>query len=77
VIFSHILNDKNTYKEVFYMSILIGHSSIDENGRARGGQAGDQNGKEVYTREWYKASWDVLLRCKDSAMTEKMAVACE
>lgn len=59
------------------MSILIGHSSIDENRKARGGQAGDQNGKEVYTREWYKASWNVLLRCKDSAMAEKMAIACE
>lgn len=59
------------------MSILIGHSSIDENGKARGGQAGDQNGKEVCTRGWYKASWDVLLRCKDSAMAEKMAIACE
>lgn len=59
------------------MSILIGHSSIDENRKARGGQAGDQNGKEVCTREWYKASWNVLLRCKDSAMAEKMAVACE
>jgi hypothetical protein len=59
------------------MSILIGHSSIDENGKAYGGQAGDQNKKEVYTREWYKASWGVLLRCKDSAMAEKMAVACE
>lgn len=59
------------------MSILIGHSSIDENRKARGGQAGDQNGKEVCTREWYKASWNVLLRCKDSAMAEKMAIACE
>lgn len=59
------------------MSILIGHSSIDENGKARGGQGGDQTGKEVCKREWYKASWDVLLRCIDPAMTEKMAVACE
>ena len=59
------------------MSILIGHSSIDENGKARGGRSGDQTGKEVCKREWYKASWDVVLRCSDPAMTEKMAVACE
>ena len=59
------------------MSILIGHSSIDENGKARGGAAGDQNGKEVCKRNWYSASWDVVLRCTDPIITEKMAVACE
>ena len=59
------------------MSILIGHSSIDENGKARGGAAGDQNGKEVCKRNWYSASWDVVLRCTDPVITEKMAVACE
>lgn len=59
------------------MSILIGHSSIDENGKARGGAAGDQNRKEVCKRNWYSASWDVVLRCTDPVMAEKMAVACE
>lgn len=59
------------------MSVLIGHSSIDENGKARGGQGGDQTKKEVCKRNWYKASWDVVLRCTDPEITEKMAIACE
>lgn len=59
------------------MSVLIGHSSIDENGRAYNGQAGDQTKKEVCTRSWYNKSWDVVIRAKDAAMAEKMAVACE
>lgn len=29
------------------MSVKIGSARIDENGRARGGKAGDQTGKEV------------------------------
>ena len=59
------------------MSVLIGHSSIDENGRAYNGQAGDQTKKEVCTRSWYNKSWDVVIRAKDAAMAEKMAIACE
>lgn len=59
------------------MSVLIGHASIDENGRATGGRAGDQTKKEVCTRNWYSRSWDVVLRPIDSTMAEKMAIACE
>lgn len=59
------------------MSVLIGHASIDENGKAAGGIGGDQTKREVCTRNWYKASWDVLIRCTDSKMAEKMAKACE
>lgn len=48
------------------MAVKIGHASIDENGRAQGGKAGDQTGKEVCIRNWYKHSkgWRVL-RCTD------------
>ena len=35
------------------MAVLIGSARIDENGRAHGGKAGDQNGKEVSTQNWY------------------------
>ena len=35
------------------MSVMIGHASIDENGKARGGVAGDQTKREVCTRTWY------------------------
>lgn len=55
----------------------IGHASIDENKKAKGGRAGDQTGKEVCTRSWYSKPWDYLLRCKDSNKAELMAQACE
>lgn len=59
------------------MSVIIGHSSIDENGRAYNGTAGDQTAKEVCTRTWYNKSWDYVLRPTDSTIAEKMAKACE
>lgn len=55
----------------------IGHASIDENKKSRGGQPGDQTKKEVCTRTFYKKPWVYLLRCKDSKKAEKMAQACE
>ena len=59
------------------MSILIGHASIDENGQAHGGKAGDQTGKEVCIRTWYSGGWSVVLRPKSPAVAEAMARACE
>lgn len=59
------------------MSILIGHASVDENGKIAGGQAGDQTSKEVCTRQWYDKSWNVLIRCKDSSIAELIAKKCE
>lgn len=59
------------------MSIRIGHASIDENGKAHGGAAGDQNGKEVCIRQWYNKPWAVVLRPKDPAVAEGMAQAME
>lgn len=59
------------------MAILIGHASIDENRKAKGGQAGDQTQKEVYTRTWYDKGWDLVIRFEDSKMAEKAAIACE
>ena len=35
------------WEGVIQMSVKIGSARIDENGRARGGKAGDQTGKEV------------------------------
>lgn len=63
------------------MAILIGHASIDENGKASGGQAGDQTKKEVYTRSYYlhNKGW-YLLRPKNithaNAIAEAMLRAC-
>lgn len=59
------------------MSVLIGHASIDERGKVSGGQAGDQTGKEVYIRDWYNGSWNVVLRPVSEDVAEKMAAVCE
>lgn len=59
------------------MSVLIGHASIDENGNASGGRAGDQTGKEVCTRDWYAKGWNVLLRPVRADLAEKSAAAME
>lgn len=55
----------------------IGHASIDENGWAKQGKAGDQTGKEVCIRTWYSKPWQFLLRPKDTQIAEKIAKACE
>lgn len=57
--------------------VRIGHSSIDENGHATGGKAGDQTKKEVVIRNWYAKSWTVLLRPKKYSVAMKMVAACE
>ena len=59
------------------MSVRIGHASIDENGKANSGVAGDQNGKEVVIRDWYTKGWNVLLRPIRSSVAEISANACE
>ena len=59
------------------MAVKIGHASGSENGTITG-NAGDQTGREVYTRGWYKHSkgW-VTLRCKVPEMREHIARAME
>ena len=44
------------------MAVRVGSARIDENGKAYGGKAGDQTGKEVSTQNWYKSSkgWRVF-----------------
>lgn len=44
--------------------VKIANSGSDENGRYRGGRAGDQTGREWYIRDWYKYSsgWNCVLR---------------
>lgn len=59
------------------MAVKIGHASISEKGTISG-KAGDQTGKEVFTRNWYKHSkgW-VALRCTVPGMAEFIAEAME
>lgn len=60
------------------MSVKIGHASIDENGRAQNGKAGDQSKKEVCIRNWYlhNQGWYVL-RAKDKKVAENIAKCME
>ncbi len=56
------------------MSVKIGSARIDENGRATGGAAGDQTGREVSTQSWYRHNkgWRVF-RAKSAEAAEKIA----
>lgn len=54
--------------------VTICHSSIDERGKASGGIAGDQTGKEVCTRGWYSKNWKIVFRYKDREIAKKVAV---
>ena len=55
----------------------IAHASIDENKNTKGGQAGNQSGKEVCIREWYNKPWTVLLRHPDRQTREHIATIAE
>ena len=59
------------------MGILIGHASLGANGKISGDAAGDQNGKEVCTRQWYSKPWGLVLRPLDANVAEESAQACE
>ena len=59
------------------MAIKIGHASVDERGKATGGTGGDQTGKEVTVRRWYKGGWHTVLRPVRADLAEKSAKACE
>lgn len=58
------------------MSVIFGSARIDERGKAIGGKAGDQTGKEVSTQAWYKRleGWRVF-RAKDPAKRKLIAEA--
>lgn len=53
--------------------VKIAHASIDERGKISGGQAGNQNGKELCVRTWYLKPWNCVIRFKDPAMRQKVA----
>lgn len=57
--------------------VMIGHASIDENGKARAGNAGDQTGREVCTRDWYNKNWLCVLRPLRLDVAEKIALCME
>ena len=51
----------------------ISNSGSDENGAYKGGQAGDQTGKEWQMRSWYNRPWLVVLRHPDQKVGLKLA----
>lgn len=55
------------------MAVKIGHASIDERGKVSGGKVGDQTGKEICIRDWYKKPWNVMLICTDTKIADKAA----
>ena len=57
--------------------IKIAHASIDENGHAKNGKAGDQTGKEVCIRSWYSKPWSCVIRFTDKEMADKVAECME
>ena len=56
------------------MAVRIGSARLGENGRATGGKAGDQTGREVSEQPWYrhKKGW-VALRPVDAEKAHKIA----
>lgn len=59
------------------MSVKIGHASIDENGKAANGSAGDQTKKEVCIRDWYSKPWNKVLRPENSSIAAAIVKACK
>lgn len=45
--------------------VKISNSGSDENGRYKGGKAGDQTGNEWRIRDWYNRPWNCVLRHPD------------
>ena len=41
------------------MAVKIGHASLDERGKIKGGVAGNQK-KELCIRTWYAKSWKLV-----------------
>lgn len=54
----------------------IGHASNGENG-IKNNRSGDQTGREVCIRSYYKKNWHTVLRAKDSKVADRMAYNCE
>ena len=55
-------------------TVYVGGASIDEKGKANGGKAGNQTGKELKKQPWYLHSkgWRVF-RAKNSNVALNMA----
>jgi hypothetical protein len=61
------------------MVVKIGHAKADENGKAKGGLAGDQTNQEVVIQDWYlrTGGWSKVFRAKEIKVSEAIAKAME
>lgn len=55
------------------------HAVCDENGKARGGIAGDQTGKEIREAKWYvrEGGWAQYIECTDEAIAGRAVIIAE
>lgn len=51
----------------------ISNSGHDQNGRYKGGKAGDQTGTEWQIISWYRRPWNVVIRLKNRAAADLLA----
>lgn len=56
---------------------MVSNSGHDENGKFKGGVAGDQSKNEWYIRPWYNNSWGVVLRHPNEAVRNMIATLAE
>lgn len=61
-----LLNDNNHV--AVWLGDCLAQASIDENGRIRGGQAGDQTDHETNVRSYYNYPWNCYLRWGGAAI---------
>ena len=61
------------------MAVKIGHASINEFGKVKGGKKGDQTGREVCVRTYYvhKKTWGAVIRPNDPKDAEILASTME
>lgn len=57
--------------------VVIGNAWCDENGKAKGGKAGDSTKKEVRTQAWFNDDWTRVFRPISSDDAESIAKAME
>ena len=57
------------------MAVKVVEAIGDERGKSKGGEAGDQTGKEILIRTFAKRDYNftVVMRCKDKTLAEKAA----
>lgn len=56
---------------------MISNSGHDENGKYRGGKAGDQSGTEWYIRKWYNNGWTCILHHPNALVRAMIATLAE